>query len=99
MPAKKSRPEEEQRRLADLVEHPLQPTYNDGLSDDALKRLAGDIKRNGLREKIQILPANKAGLPKNTTLDGHQRRRALLLNGESTTTVIVRHDLADADEA
>ena len=44
-----------------------------------------------------MMPANRAGLPKNTILDGHQRLRALLLNGESSTTVKVCYDLADVD--
>lgn len=87
---------EESRRLKELIEHPLQPLYNDGLNENAFKAFAADVKRE-LREKIQILPENAAGLPANTILDGHKRRRALLHNGETTTTVIVRYDLASAD--
>ncbi len=90
---------EEVRRLDVLVAHPLQGLYFDDLSESDLKALAADIRRNGLRDKIQILPKNKAGLKENTIIDGHQRRRALLKNGEKSATVIVRHDLADADPA
>lgn len=89
---------EEERRLDELIEHPMQNLYNDELGKQGLMSLAADIKLNGLREKIQILPANnKAGHPPNTTLDGRQRTKALLLNGETKTTVIVRYDLREAD--
>lgn len=89
-------PKEEVRKLKDLVEHPLQPLYNDGLSGQAFKEFARDVK-GGLRDKIQVLPANKAGLPANTILDGHKRKLALEHNGETFATVIVRYDLAEAD--
>jgi hypothetical protein len=88
----------EERRLSQLVEHPLQRFYNDGFGDPALKALAADIRQNGQREMIQILPANRANLPANTILDGHQRCKALRLNGEHKTTVLVRYDLAQGDE-
>jgi ParB-like chromosome segregation protein Spo0J len=99
MPRKQpTEPRKEVRLLDDLIEHPLQKFYNDGLSDQAFKAFAADIKKNGLRQKIQVLPGNRAGLPPNTMLDGHKRRRALLYNGETETTVIVRYDLTEADE-
>jgi hypothetical protein len=47
--AKKKQPTtatEEIRRLDELVEHPLQRHYNDGLDEQGLKNLAADIKRN-----------------------------------------------------
>jgi hypothetical protein len=37
-------PSEEERQLDELVEHPLQALYNDGLAEDALKKLAVNIK-------------------------------------------------------
>jgi hypothetical protein len=94
-----TQPTEEARRLDQLVAHPHQQAFFEDLLEHELNDLAADIKRNGLREKIQILPRNKAGLPPNTILDGNQRRRALLLNGERTSTVVVRYDLAAADAA
>src|SRR4051812_38496624 len=93
-------PSEEDRRLDQLIEHPQQQDYFDHLSDHDLKALAADIKRNGLRQPIQIMPPdNTAGLPANTILDGHQRRRALQLNGETVARVIVRYDLLTVDAA
>jgi hypothetical protein len=82
----------ESRALDTLTEHPQQHTYNRDLADHAIQTLADDLKRNGQREPIQILPDG-------TILDGCQRRRALLLNGETHARVMVRWDLADADEA
>jgi ParB-like chromosome segregation protein Spo0J len=93
----KKQPAEEIRRLDELIEHPLQWVYGGGMSRHDLAALAADIAENGLREKTHILAGNRAGLAPNTVLDGHKRRRALLSNGETTTTVIVRYDLAQAD--
>jgi hypothetical protein len=54
---------EEVRRLRDLVEHPFQAEFNEPLSEAELDALANDIGGpTGLRHKIEILPANKAGL-------------------------------------
>jgi ParB-like chromosome segregation protein Spo0J len=92
-----SAPVVEERRLGELWEYPDQEFFNDGLDDQALQALAADIKKNGLREKIQVLPANLADLPGNTILDGHQRLRALQLNGVTQTKVVVRYDLAHVD--
>lgn len=88
---------EEERLLDDLIEHPLQRLYNGGLSKEEFRAFAANVKK-GLREKIQILPANMAGYRANTVLDGHKRMAALMHNGEKKTTVIVRYDLAEADE-
>jgi ParB/RepB/Spo0J family partition protein len=84
--------------LGELVPHPLQAAYFEDLSQFDLEALADDIRRNGLRCPIEVLPRNRAGLPENTIIAGHQRRRALEKLGETEATVIVRHDLADADE-
>src|SRR5262249_16316468 len=73
--------------------------YFPDLSPYDLGLLAEDIQRNGLRHKIEVLPVNKAGLAGDTVLDGHQRWRALLLNGETQVQVIVRYDLAATDRA
>jgi hypothetical protein len=83
------------RKLDDLIEFPLQQTYFPPLSEDRLRALADDIKRNGLRHSIEVLPENKAGYPADTIVKGHMRRLALLLNGETTAEVLVRYDLAE----
>jgi ParB-like chromosome segregation protein Spo0J len=64
-----------------------------------LKALAEDIRRNGLRNPPEVLPKNRAGYPPDTLVAGHMRAKALLLNGETEVEVIVKYDLADADEA
>src|SRR5688572_7253711 len=97
MSKKDSTPRREWRRLNDLKPHPLQSAYFDELSDSDLQDLAGDIAANGLRHPIEILARNRAGLPANTILAGHQRRRALLLNGETEAEVLVRYDLTNVD--
>src|SRR4051812_48119907 len=77
----------EKRKLADLIPFPSQATYFDDLSDEDLKRLADDIRRNGLREIIEVLPANAAGFPAGTIVRGHQRKRALVSLGISESLV------------
>ena len=96
---KHDKPKRETRKLKDLRPHPMQAVYFGDLSEADLKALADDIRRNGLRHPIEVLPENKAGHPPNTTLKGHQRTRALLRNGVTETEVLVRYDLADADDA
>ena len=60
--------------------------------------MADDIRVNGgLRDMIHILPHNKAGFAPGTILDGHRRKEALLRNGETKTTVVVRHDLSESE--
>src|SRR4051794_856350 len=93
------KPGGEKRLLKDLKPFPAQPLFFDDLSDHELEALAEDIKRNGLRSPIEVLPKNRAGYPADSIISGHQRKRALELNGEAETTVCVRHDLADADAA
>ncbi|MBI3407205.1 MAG: ParB N-terminal domain-containing protein [Planctomycetes bacterium] len=94
-----AKPIEETQNLNDLVDHPLQQAFFDALSEEDLRALADDIRRNGLRNKIQVLPRNASAIPPNTIIDGHQRRNALLMNGEKTAKVIVRYDLTDAKPA
>jgi ParB-like chromosome segregation protein Spo0J len=86
----------ETHKLDALREHPLQHTYFPPLPEPELAALAADIQKNGLTHKPHVLPANRAGLPKMTTLDGHQRLRALRRNGVTETEVVVRYDLAEA---
>ncbi len=89
-------PKRESRRLADLLSHPRQAAFFAALSDFDLQTLASDIRRNGLQHPIEILPSNRAGLPPNTIIKGHERKRALILNKQAETTVRVRYDLVDA---
>jgi hypothetical protein len=96
--AKPRGPTPEHRRLRDLHPFPAQAQFFDDLSDHDLAELAADIKRNGLRHPIELLPQNKAGYTPNTILSGHQRDRALRLNGETETVALVRYDLAEADK-
>jgi ParB-like chromosome segregation protein Spo0J len=83
--------ETETRRLADLKDHPAQAAFFTDLDPAALAALVADIRRNGLREPLEVLPDG-------TILSGHQRRRALLKIGETEAPVVVRKDLA-ADPA
>ena len=85
----------ERRSLKSLKPFPDQHWMFDSLSDTDLAGLARDIQRNGLKTPIEVLPRNRAGLPAGTILRGHQRLRALRLNGETEADVLVRYDLAD----
>lgn len=88
------------RKLGDLKDFPLQRQFFDDLSEHDLRALADDIERNGLRQRIEVLPPeNKAGLPADTIISGHQRKRALELLGETETVVTLRYDLAEVDRA
>jgi ParB-like chromosome segregation protein Spo0J len=95
----KRKPEVEERELSDLHPFPRQAEFFDDLSDHDLEQLAADIKRNGLKQRIDVLPENSAGLNPNTILRGHQRRLALEILGYSTYAVRVRYDLAGSTAA
>lgn len=94
--AANNEPRQESRELADLKAHPLQATFFAPLPAEEVRVLADNIQKRGLKNPIEIMPANEAGLEANTILDGHERRRALELLGETRCTVIVRYDLATA---
>lgn len=59
------------------------------LSDEELHELATSIKLHGLREKIQILPAEEKG--KFAILDGRNRFQALQLAGVSEKDILEKH--------
>jgi hypothetical protein len=99
MGGEREKPKREKRKLRELIAFPFQLDFFDDLSEHDLQNLANDISENGLREPIEILPENSTDMPANTILRGHQRKRALRLNGETETIVLVRYDLADADPA
>jgi ParB-like nuclease domain len=81
-----------------LRPHPLQHVYNPPCSTHENTELASDLKANGQRDPIHVMPAcNKAGLKPYTMLDGHRRLAALMANGEKTGKFVIRHDLRDAD--
>jgi ParB-like chromosome segregation protein Spo0J len=80
----------QRRKLADLKSHPLQAQVFGDLPDHELQALAADIKAKGLRQQIEVLADG-------TILKGHQRIRALRLNGDKYFDVLVRHDLVDAE--
>jgi ParB-like chromosome segregation protein Spo0J len=83
---------------AALHPHPMNPSFFDPPSPDAIAALADDITRNGLREPVEVLPpGNRAGLPGNTVLSGHSRLLACKRLGWPTVPVRVRYDLRDAD--
>ena len=89
----------ESRCPADLVDYPLQAVFAGTTSEQDDKDLNVSIGNDGLKDPIEILPANEAGLPSDTILDGHRRRDALVASGESTVPVLVRYDLATTDRA
>jgi len=93
----RSEPEVEQRKLSDLRPFPLQTQLEGTTTPFEDAELADDIEQHGLREPIQILPRNKAGLPENTILDGHRRKAALTASEEKEVAVDVRYDLANAE--
>lgn len=94
---KLSMPKPETRKLGQLKPFPAQAAFFNDLSDTELQALADDIREHGLKYPIEVMPAkNAAGLPANTIVSGHQRKRALVLNGESVAPVVIRKDLATA---
>lgn len=86
------RAREEKWPLSRLKENPLQKRYFGDVSAYDLKALAANIAVRGLKQPIEALPDG-------TILNGHMRLRALRLNGATEAAVLVRYDLADADEA
>lgn len=96
---KKTEPAFEIRRLDELKPHPLQELYFGNSPDSKLHALVDDIKRNGLKHSIEVLPANQAKFPVDTIIVGHKRRLALQLLGYEETEVEVRYDLSEASAA
>ena len=105
---KKQHPAEQQRaeprleelRLADLTPHPDQAIYFRNYPVFEYGALKADIESKGLLHPIMVLPPdNAAGLPANTVITGHTRRKILLELGHDTTEALVRHDLRSATRA
>jgi ParB-like chromosome segregation protein Spo0J len=80
-------PREESRDISQLHPHPLNSQLFTDLSERELQLLADDILENGLQHAVEILPNGML-------IAGHQRVRALKLNGETTVRCLVRYDLA-----
>src|SRR2546421_9027657 len=87
-------------KLAELLPHPLQGQFFSDCPAADDKTLADDLRTNGQRDAIVVMPPdNAAGLPGGTVLDGNRRRKALQSLGETEAIVLVRHDLKHADAA
>jgi ParB-like chromosome segregation protein Spo0J len=84
-------PREEKWPLRRLKENPLQKRYFGDVSAEDLKALAANVALRGLRQPIEALPDG-------TILNGHMRLKALQMNGAAEAAVLVRYDLAGADE-
>ncbi|MFO0881784.1 MAG: ParB N-terminal domain-containing protein [Gemmataceae bacterium] len=96
--ASPNQPRRETIRMDQLVRHPKQDVHFGRPSPDAINALADDIRRNGLRELIEVLPPAQQGRRKEyQILSGHTRMEALALLNQTEAEVIVRYDLRDAD--
>jgi|GEM_PF-2243641 len=80
-----------------LLDFPIQHQVFGEENDAAGELLAVDIRAQGVRDPIDVLPpGNAAGLPENTVLDGHRRRDVAIQLGLDLVPVRIRHDLMDA---
>lgn len=78
--------------LSDLTPHPQQDSLFAPPSPEQITRLADDIKRNGLRQPIEVLPDG-------TIIRGHSRVLAAKQTGLTTLRAIIREDLEKAGES
>jgi ParB-like chromosome segregation protein Spo0J len=84
-------------RLDQLQPHPLQSDVFVDCNQEEDRAMTEDIKARGQLQPIEVMPpGNAAGLPANTMLDGHRRRRLMMAAGLTAAEVVVRHDLVDA---
>lgn len=81
----------ETRRLEELSEHPRQQELAGDISEAALAELARDMKNRGLQQPIEILRDG-------TIVAGHQRVKAAKKLGWTEIEVVIRDDLAEADD-
>ncbi|MCH7725649.1 MAG: ParB N-terminal domain-containing protein [Planctomycetes bacterium] len=82
----------EDRPIDSLKPHPSQPKLFDDLSGVELQCLADDIKKNGLRNAVEILTDG-------TIIAGHQRVRAVQLLGRTKIRCWIREDLEQQGDA
>ena len=98
---KKPRPTQPERtrlKLSQLKPYPLQPLFYGQTSPEEDKRLLADLRHNGQRDPIIVVPArNKKG--HYIILDGHRRDWAAGVLGWDDVQSIIRWDLADVDDA
>src|SRR3954453_15267104 len=85
MPGK--RVERARWKLSRLRVHPRQAAMFGDVSDEELKALAEDMRKDGQRDPVEALPDG-------TILAGHQRVKAAKVLGWKEVDVVVRHDLA-----
>jgi len=77
--------------VGQLKSHPKQDELIGNLSDADLEALEADIKRNGLKHPLRVLPDG-------TIVEGHQRLRAVTHLGWTEVPAIVDHELAAQGE-
>ena len=84
-------------RLAKLKPHPKQERFFRQYGHYEYETLKADIRDNGLKNPIEVVPAdNAAGLEPLTIINGHTRCKILTELGIETTEVLLRYDLLDA---
>jgi len=76
------------RKLSKLKDHPRQAEMFGDVDEVELRALADDMKKQGLRDPIEITSDN-------VVIAGHQRVRAAKLLGWTEIDVIIRDDLVD----
>jgi ParB/RepB/Spo0J family partition protein len=79
-------------RLSKLRPHPKQAQIFGDVPEPELAALTASMRKDGLRDPVEILPDG-------TILAGHQRWLAAKRLGWKEIDVVVRHALADDDEA
>lgn len=85
--------------LEDLDPFPLQTTFFQNCTDGEDAALEEDLRCNGQRDPIEVLPPNpRKGRRRYQILDGHRRCQLLQRIGERQARVLIRHDLRDADD-
>lgn len=89
----------EERNLDDLIDFPLQDLAFPRTSKKDDDILLQDLRKNGLKHHIEVLPENDADFEPNTILAGHRRSRLLRRIGKTTCKVKVMYSLAHADRA
>jgi ParB-like chromosome segregation protein Spo0J len=82
----------EKRNVCDLKPFPLQEHFFTDESEEADCELAANMRKNGLRERPEILPDN-------TIIKGHRRTGAAKHNGWTEIEVVVRYDLVGNEKA
>ena len=82
-----------------LDDFPRQASVFPPLNASERQALADSISVDGMRDRIHVLPPNNAaGFESYVILDGHNRRDAAIALGWEEVPVLIRHDLADAEE-